>query len=175
MPVFDPGREIFQIRAETSAARETVPPSTPTGPPWHVLCSTLGTLAKEPAAMSEESRKRRVLVVDDESLIRWSLSQTLADHGFAVEQASSRADALAIVAASDGRFDVVLLDFRLPDSNDLRLLERLHQLLPRAALILMTAFSTPEVTQGALDLGALRVVFKPFEMSEMALLVEQAC
>ena len=71
--------------------------------------------------------------------------------------------------------DAVLLDFRLPDSNDLRLLERLHQLLPRAALILMTAFSTPEVTQGALDLGALRVVFKPFEMSEMALLVEQAC
>jgi hypothetical protein len=39
----------------------------------------------------------------------------------------------------------------------------------------MTAFSTPEVAQNALDLGALRVVIKPFEMNDIACLVEQAC
>ena len=44
-----------------------------------------------------------------------------------------------------------------------------------ATVILMTAFRTPEVTQGALDLGAAKVIDKPFEMSEMAQLVEQAC
>jgi two-component system, NtrC family, response regulator AtoC len=123
--------------------------------------------------MPEESRARRVLVVDDEALIRWSLTQTLEDHGFEVQQASSAADALKS-ATSDESFDVVLLDFRLPDSNDLNLLTRLRQLLPGAAVILMTAYSTPEMAQGALDLGAVRVVSKPFEMSDMASFVAQA-
>lgn len=123
--------------------------------------------------MSEESRTRRVLVVDDEALIRWSLTQTLEEHGFEVQQASNAADALA--RAADGSLAVVLLDFRLPDSNDLKLLAQLRQLLPQAAVILMTAYSTPEVTQGALELGAVTVVSKPFEMSDMAKLVERMC
>ena len=123
----------------------------------------------------EVSPMRRVLVVDDEALIRWSLTQTLGDHGFEVEQASCAADALDAVAAFDARFDVVLLDFRLPDSNDLNLLAKLRQLMPRTAVILMTAFSTPEMVQGALDMGAVQVVSKPFEMSDMARLVQQAC
>jgi DNA-binding NtrC family response regulator len=121
----------------------------------------------------EESPMRRVLVVDDEALIRWSLAQTLGDRGFEVEQATSAADALDAVTASDARFDVVLLDFRLPDSNDLGLLAKLRQLMPGTAVILMTAFSTPETAKGAIDLGVVRVVDKPFEMSEMARLVEQ--
>lgn len=120
----------------------------------------------------EESRTRRVLVVDDEALIRWSLTQTLEDRGFEVRQASSAADALKSVM-SDDSLDVVLLDFRLPDSNDLRLLARIRQLLPGAAVILMTVYSTPEVAQGALDLGAARVISKPFEMNDMASLVVQ--
>lgn len=122
--------------------------------------------------MPEESRTRRVLVVDDEALIRWSLTQTLEDRGFEVQQASSASDALECVT-SDDSFDVVLLDFRLPDSNDLSLLARMRQLLPGAAVILMTAYSTPEVAQRALDLGAVRVLSKPFEMNEMASLVVQ--
>jgi DNA-binding NtrC family response regulator len=125
--------------------------------------------------MSEETREHRVLVVDDESLIRWSLAETLVDCGFAVEQASSGAAALDAVAASGGRFDVVVLDFRLPDSNDLRLLARLRHLMPHTAVILMSAFSTPDIDQGALDLGAVRIVTKPFEMSDMATFVKQAC
>jgi len=122
--------------------------------------------------MPKESRARRVLVVDDEALIRWSLTQTLEDRGFEVQQASSASDALER-AGTDESFNVVLLDFRLPDSNDLRLLARMRQLLPGAAVILMTAYSTPEMAQGALDLGAISVVSKPFEMKEIAKLVTQ--
>ena len=124
--------------------------------------------------MCEESSVRRVLVVDDEALIRWSLAQTLVDQGFEVEQASSGRETLEVVAASRRRFDVVLLDFRLPDSNDLKLLAQLRQLMPEAAVILMSAFSTPEVVQCALALGAVDVVSKPFEMTEMARLVRHA-
>jgi len=122
--------------------------------------------------MPEEPRARRVLVVDDEALIRWSLTQTFEDRGFEVKQASNASDALQCVTA-DHSYDVVLLDFRLPDSNDLTLLSRMRQLLPDAAVILMTAYRTPEVTREALDLGAVKVVDKPFEMSDMARLVVQ--
>ncbi len=66
---------------------------------------------------------------------------------------------------------LVLLDFRLPDSNDLKLLSRVRQMAPATHVILMTAYGTPEVMQGALDLGAFRVVGKPFEMNDLAALV----
>lgn len=121
----------------------------------------------------KKSPSVRVLVVDDEPLIRWSVVETLIERGFEVVEAP---DGRGAVSAIDGKqaFDVVLLDFRLPDSNDLTLLSTIRQQSPRSQVILMTAYGTPEVTKGALDLGAYRVVSKPFEMSEMAALVAQA-
>jgi DNA-binding NtrC family response regulator len=68
----------------------------------------------------------------------------------------------------------VLLDFRLPDSNDLGLLSKLRQLAPRAQIILMTAYGSPEVLRGADELGAYQVLTKPFEINEVAALVSEA-
>jgi DNA-binding NtrC family response regulator len=123
--------------------------------------------------VSSEVSAHRVLVVDDEPLIRWSLRQTLADHGFRVDEAEDAAGAIHAASAESCPFDLVLLDFRLPDSNDLGLLTTLKRLMPRTPIVLMTAFGTPEVVQHALDLGALRVIIKPFEMNEIASLVER--
>jgi DNA-binding NtrC family response regulator len=78
------------------------------------------------------------------------------------------------VGDASHEFDVVLLDFRLPDSKDLSLLASIRRISPHAQVILMTAFGTPEVVRGALDLGAFRVVSKPFEMDAVAELVAQA-
>ena len=114
----------------------------------------------------------RVLVVDDEPLIRWSLSEALADAGHSVVEAG---DAGAVVQTlSSGTFDVVLLDYRLPDSNDLDLLAAVRRLSPSSAVVMMTAFGTPEVVQSAIGLGAYRVVPKPFEVQEMVDLVREA-
>ena len=49
--------------------------------------------------------------------------------------------------------DVVLLDYRLPDSNDLRFLEEVRRRLPRSAVVLMTAYGTSDTVQGAMDPG----------------------
>jgi two-component system nitrogen regulation response regulator GlnG len=119
------------------------------------------------------SDRRRVLIVDDEALIRWALAETLADEGFAVEQAGSKREVLDMMDGHDP-FDVVVLDFRLPDSDDLQLLSRLRARMPATPIIMMTAFATPDMVQGALDLGAFRVVSKPFEITEMAALVKRA-
>jgi len=115
-----------------------------------------------------------VLVVDDELLIRWSLREVLADHGYSVTEAADGQSAIRSLTDGDGSPDVVLLDYRLPDSSDLVLLATIRKLAPQAHVILMTAYGTPEVTKGALDLGAYRVVGKPFEVQDVAALVQEA-
>lgn len=124
--------------------------------------------------MTKKSAGLRVLVVDDEPLIRWSLAETLGARGHEVVEAGDGRSAVRLMSDAAASFDVVLLDFRLPDSNDLALLSRLRRLAPHAQVILMTAHGTPELVNGALDLGAFCVVNKPFEMSELAALVLQA-
>ncbi len=131
------------------------------------------TQMREISQNEKKSPSIRVLVVDDEPLIRWSVVETLIERGFEVVEAP---DGRTAVSAIDGTqaFDVVLLDFRLPDSNDLGLLSTIRRQSPRSQIILMTAYGTPEVTKGALDLGAYRVVSKPFDVHDMVNLVAQA-
>jgi two-component system response regulator AtoC len=123
--------------------------------------------------MVKNSPRLRVLVVDDEPLIRWSLCETLEQSGHAVVEAGDGQSARQALSAGE-RFDVVLLDYRLPDSNDLNLLAAIRRLAPASAVIMMTAFGTPEVMAGALHLGAYRVISKPFEVDDVAALVLQA-
>ena len=124
--------------------------------------------------MSKKPAYPRVLIVDDEALIRWSLTETLIERGYDVEESGDGAAARQAVRDAAEAFDVVLLDFRLPDSEDLQLLASLRRASPNSKIILMTAFGTPEVVRGALELGAYRVVSKPFEMQEVAQLVAEA-
>ncbi len=114
---------------------------------------------------------RRILVVDDELLIRWSLRETLCDHGFAVDEAEDGRTAVRALIDGPDLPDVVLLDYRLPDSDDLNLLSRIISLVPGGRVILMTAHGTPEVAEAALERGAFKVLQKPFEMQEIAAVV----
>jgi DNA-binding NtrC family response regulator len=116
--------------------------------------------------MNTAARCLHVLVVDDEPLIRWSISETLGAAGHQVTEAQDAASALKALADAPEP-DVVLLDFRLPDSNDLGLLATIRQIAPAATIIMMTAFGTPDVTAGALELGASRVLNKPFNMHDL--------
>jgi two-component system nitrogen regulation response regulator GlnG len=119
-------------------------------------------------------RHLRILVVEDEALIRWSITETLGQEGHTVLEAGNAASAVKAMEDADEDIDVVLLDYRLPDSNDLGLLASVRRLQPRSAVVMMTAYGTPDVTEGALALGAYRVVGKPFDMRGLELLVVEA-
>ena len=116
--------------------------------------------------MADAARCLRVLVVDDEPLIRWSIAETLGAAGHEVLEAEDAASALRAIQDQPDP-NVVLLDFRLPDSNDLGLLAKIRQIAPDAAVVMMTAFGTPDVTAGALKLGASKVLSKPFNMHDL--------
>jgi CheY-like chemotaxis protein len=121
-----------------------------------------------------EKFPRHILVVDDEPLIRWSVSESLSELGYDVEQAADAQSALRKVTTTTLPFSTVVLDLRLPDMSDLSLLATLRQLLPEATLILMTAFGTPEILAAAEDLGAM-VINKPFELTDLRRLVAGFC
>ena len=110
---------------------------------------------------------RRVLVVDDEALIRWSITETLSGLGLDVQQAGDAASALRHILAGPPGFDVILLDLRLPDMRDLSLMGTVRQLQPEASVIVMTAFGSDEVVERAIALGAQTVLDKPFALGTL--------
>jgi two-component system response regulator AtoC len=124
--------------------------------------------------LMEKKSAPSVLVVDDEALIRWSLAEMLGERGYTVTEAGDGRMAVAAIENAEEPFDVVLLDYRLPDSADLRLLEKVRHLAPTSQVIMITAHNSPELAQGAVALGAYRVISKPFEVESLAALVKQA-
>lgn len=124
--------------------------------------------------MAQHMPPLRVLIVDDEPLIRWSLAETLTEAGHTVAEAGDSRSALEALRSSSDSFDVVLLDYRLPDSFDLQTLAAVRAAAPHSRVIMMTAYGSPEMTRSALSLGAFRVVYKPFDMRSARQMVEQA-
>jgi two-component system, NtrC family, response regulator AtoC len=117
---------------------------------------------------------RRVLVVDDEPLVRWSIAETLRSHGFEIVEAADARSAILSIVGATPEPDAVILDLRLPDSDDLSLLASVRRLLPTAPVILMTAFGTPEVLDEARSLGVFTVLDKPFELDDLDELIGRA-
>jgi DNA-binding NtrC family response regulator len=122
--------------------------------------------------MAHQLYAPRVLLVDDEALIRWSLGEMLVERGYAVAEAANAADALRLAAGVPG-FEIILLDLRLPDSTDLGLLERLRAVSPASHIIVMTAYGTPEIAARCERLGASNYVGKPFMLNDVVALVQR--
>src|SRR5437762_12540811 len=122
----------------------------------------------------EHPSRLRVLVVDDEPLTCWSLVETLGERGDITTVAPNGQLAVRALMDATAPVDVVLLDYSLPDSTDLRLLATCRRLSPESHVILMTAHGTPELTKEAMALGAYRVLDKPFDLSDVAALVHEA-
>jgi CheY-like chemotaxis protein len=115
----------------------------------------------------------RILLVEDELLLRWSISEVLTESGHVVMEAADAREALGKLTI-DHAFDVVFLDVRLPDCRDLTLLRQIRARAPNAHIIVMTAFGTPELTAEGLSLGAHAVLDKPFEIASLEPLLWRA-
>jgi DNA-binding NtrC family response regulator len=133
--------------------------------------TTIATLP-EPGEIPHPAEKRAasILVVDDEWLMRWSVTEALRARGYDVDEAS---DASSATLALQKPHDIVLLDVHLADVHDLRLLSLIRSRSATQPVLVMTAFPTRELANEAATLGAV-VLNKPFELEALVEAVEHA-
>ncbi len=114
----------------------------------------------------------KILVVDDEKLIRWSLKESLERAGYQVAEAEDGEQAVRELD-SEGA-DLVLLDIRMPGKTGLQVLEHIASRYPGTPAILMTAYSSVSGAVEAMRHGAFDYVVKPFDQEEVLVVVRKA-
>src|SRR5689334_11501286 len=114
----------------------------------------------------------KVLIVDDEKLVRWSLRQKCQEWGYQVVEAENGAAGLRV--AHNESPDLVLLDVRLPDIGGLEVLQQLKQNGDARAVIMITADPQLDDVKAALKLGAYDFVGKPIDFDELAVTTKNA-
>ena len=115
----------------------------------------------------------RVLVVDDDSLVRWALGCALSQQGCVVVEKNDGASATCSLADGANEFDVILLDDRLPDVRGLDLLTTLKQLAPRTRVIMMSADMPADELVEAVRRGVSAFVPKPFDLDDVWTLIRR--
>jgi nitrogen regulation protein NR(I) len=114
----------------------------------------------------------RILIVDDDSSMRYSLNRMLEGQGLGVSLAKNGTEALERFAQDQP--DLVVMDIKMPGRSGLEVLREIKERDPKALVILMTAFGTTETAIEAMKFGAFDYILKPFDIPQMRGLVERA-
>lgn len=119
----------------------------------------------------EHIPKRRILVAEDESLIRMDIVETLKDQGFDV--VGEAGDGLkAIELAQELKPDLLVMDIKMPDMDGLSAAEQIAKL--RIPVVFLTAFNQQELVSRATEVGAMAFLVKPFSPDDLLPAIEVA-
>ena len=114
----------------------------------------------------------KILVVDDEKIVRESLFHWFEDEGYAVDTAHDGLDALK--QFDKGKYDLILLDMKMPGMSGIELLTKIKEIDKDCVVILITAFASVPTAIQALKEGAYDYVTKPVDPDELNNLVKNA-
>jgi len=113
----------------------------------------------------------KILVVDDEEMIRFAFEQFLNDEGYVPLSARDAEDGLEQVRTH--KPEIVFLDYRLPEKDGLELLERIKQIDSKVAVVFMTAFGAMDVAIKAMQLGAYEYLTKPLDLERIRVVIKR--
>jgi DNA-binding NtrC family response regulator len=114
----------------------------------------------------------RLLIVDDETNMRWVLKEALGEAGYNVSTAGSGQEAL--VEMSESPADLVILDLKMKGMDGLATLQRLHERWPDVVVLILTAHGTVTTAVEAMQLGAADYLRKPFDVEEIRFKIHRA-
>jgi len=123
--------------------------------------------------MPPEPRNKRILIVDDEAVVAFFLSEGLKGLGDEYDVYTTASAEGALEQFHGTRFDLAVVDYRLPGLSGLDLLERLQEISPETQTIVITAYSSPELENEAARLLASRYLEKPFRLQELMCTVQE--
>lgn len=111
------------------------------------------------------SEKTKVLIAEDEAIIRLDLKEMLEEDGFEVVGEAADGDA-AVRLVGEREPDLVIMDIKMPGMDGLTAAEKINQ-TSTAAVVILTAFSQKELVQRAAESGAMGYLVKPFQKSDL--------
>ena len=117
------------------------------------------------------SEQPRILVVDDEQIVRESLANWLKEDGYQVEMAEGGSRALQRL--QDTPFHIVLLDLKMPEMNGIQVLQEVKKTFPDTEVIIMTAYGSIHTAVEAIKEGAFDYIVKPFDPEEVGFLISK--
>jgi len=117
-------------------------------------------------------RKIKILVVDDEKLIRWSLGKALQTAGYDVDAATNGVEALQMMEKF--RYDIVVTDLRMPGLTGIELLKKIKEDGSAPPVIFISAYLSKEAIDDATHYGVFRCVHKPFHIENILHVVREA-
>jgi len=112
-----------------------------------------------------------VLIVDDRYEDRETLKDILEDKGYKVIEADSGYKAIELV--KKGRYNIILLDIKMPDIDGVKTFEEIHRINPNIPVIMVTGYSAEELVQEALNKGAYACIAKPFDIEKILSVMEK--
>jgi two-component system, NtrC family, response regulator AtoC len=115
--------------------------------------------------------RTRILVVDDEEIVRESLGGWLEKDGYAVERCADGPSAMEKIKAE--RWSILIVDLKMPGMNGLEVLEAAKKLQPELAVVMMTAYATVDTAVAAMKAGAYDYLVKPFDPEELSLMMQK--
>ena len=124
--------------------------------------------------MNDKAKLKKVLIVDDEEDMIWSLQKNLNNENLRVDIsiASSGEEALAVLAKKP--IDLVVTDIKMPGISGLELLMKIKSRYPHTGVVVMTAFPSPEHKSEAMSRGSLHYLEKPFDINELRSIIKKA-
>jgi len=116
--------------------------------------------------------KLKILVVDDEAILRSLLEKILVKEGYEVSLAQTGTEALEMLESE--QLDIMITDIKMPEIDGFELLRQAKQIHPNLGVIMMTAYADAFSVKDALLLGADDYITKPFKSVEISMIVERA-
>jgi len=121
--------------------------------------------------VEKSNGKTNVLVVDDLKSIRLTLGGILEDEGHNVVTVEDGYQAIEVVRET--HFDVIFMDIKMPGINGVQTFREVKKIDPKAAVIMMTAYSVEDLVKEALEEGAYTIVYKPFDIDRIIAIIKE--